>query len=194
MWAVSRANRVWKFCESWLVVAAFAISLALNVYLEWRLRSPPNPTPELVQVGRRITSLTVENPDGGHTAIDWASEKQPTLLYMFSPACGWCARNLPNIKSVAEALRGRYRVIGLAPSSAGLAKYIEVNGISFPVYANAREANGSLLAVDGTPATLIISPNGVIKDRWQGAYIGRIQEQIEKTLGVRLPGLIQPRR
>jgi hypothetical protein len=39
-----------------------------------------------------------------------------------------------------------------------------------------------------TPQTLLVSPEGKLVRRWQGAYTDS-QGEVEKALGVRLPGL-----
>jgi hypothetical protein len=42
--------------------------------------------------------------------------------------------------------------------------------------------------VPGTPATVMISPDGIIKEIWIGAYSGAAQKKIEATVHVQLPG------
>jgi hypothetical protein len=41
----------------------------------------------------------------------------------------------------------------------------------------------------GTPATIVVSPQGVILKTWVGAYDGTVKGQIESYFNAHLPGL-----
>lgn len=188
---VNIARRVWRRRDSWFVVSLLAASLAVNVYCIQRLRARAA-TPHLnYGIGAAIPTLHAKDSAGNRVVIDWATEKRPTLVYLFSPSCEWCLRNLSNIRTVAEARRAQYRFIGLSSRNPGFKGYFEPNALGFPVYWDAREDSGGEFRLGTLPSTLIVSPEGVVKESWHGAYVGRTQKDIEAKLGVRLPGLTQ---
>ena len=120
--------------------------------------------------------------------LDW-QDARLTLLYVMSPSCTWCQKNAENIKTIYRARANDYRFVGLSVTTRGLDAYRRTSGIPFPICSDLRHASGKRLALARTPETLIISPKGIVLHRWRGAYAGVIAQDIEETLGVRLPGL-----
>jgi peroxiredoxin len=57
------------------------------------------------------------------------------------------------------------------------------------VYANPDSNEGRDILAGGTPTTFVISPTGVVKEVWHGAYAGKVKEEIEAKLRVQLPGV-----
>jgi len=194
MRAVSNAiRRVSKSWDAWLPVVLLAASLATNVYLVWVLRrghGPRHLPSAVLKVGQRLPVLSVQDLGGRTVTIDWAADKRPALVYIFRESCSWCARNVANIRALSEAPNLEYRVIGLSLSDEGLGAYVRTNGFSFPVYKNVRLGDGGSFNADGTPETLVISPGGTITQRWLGAYAGSLKRDTERTIGVKLPGLL----
>jgi hypothetical protein len=48
------------------------------------------------------------------------------------------------------------------------------------------------VALADTPATFLVSPDGVVERAWYGAYVGKIKEEVELTFRVKLPGISPP--
>lgn len=191
---IDRRNLVawlWGARSGWLLLAILAGSLALNVHLGWAVRSlsQGRVAPSAVTVGARVPTLTLEDLDRRRVTIDWRSGGRPTLVYVFSPSCHWCTRNLPNIKSLTSGLNAKYRILGISLSGQGLTPYVKDNGLAFPVYTNPTEANGRPFVLAGTPQTLIIALDGTVQEAWRGAYAERVKKDIEAKLGVELPGM-----
>jgi hypothetical protein len=172
-----------------VALVLLGLSLTFNVYLAHRLHSPLiRPTADL-SVGARVPKLHVEDAKGQAVSIDWGADGRPTLVYVFSPSCHWCARNLENIKALNGSISSRYRIFWLSLSSSGLRKYIEDNNLSVPVYTNAVRLDGGRFVLTETPQTILISPDAKVEALWRGAYSPELQRQIEKRFGVKLPGL-----
>ncbi len=144
---------------------------------------------ESLTAGSRIPVLTVEGPAHSIIAIDWASERRPVLVYVLRPDCGWCARNLQNIKALRTAKQEEYRFVGLSLSSDGIEAYVRDSNLGFPVYTNPRFPHGGKFVVNATPLTAIIPSDGIVTAVWRGAYKGSVQDDIEHRMGIRLPGL-----
>ena len=46
--------------------------------------------------GALNAALAVKDPDGKAVRIEFTGTDKPTLLYVFTPGCIWCGRNLEN--------------------------------------------------------------------------------------------------
>jgi hypothetical protein len=178
-----------KKLDGWSVIVLLGLSLGLNVYLGIRTGLPKPDYPRMPTPGTKLATLIADNLDGASIEIDWASDKRPTLVYVFGPNCSWCWRNLSNIKWLSETRKSSYRFIGLSTTKKGLKEYLARTGIAFPVYVDARHKDGQEFIVNGTPETLVVLPDGTLKEFWPGAFSGHLKEEIESKLHVVLPGL-----
>ena len=178
-----------QVCGSWFVVLLLAISLSVNVYTVHKLRYRPGRAARPLALGTRMTNLTAKDLHGAAVSINWASDSRPWILYMFSPSCVWCERNLDNIRALGETRKGQYRFVGLSTSGENLEAYLRSVNLPFPVYEDPREANGKRFVASSTPQTVMIWPDGVVRNVWLGAYVGQLQKRVEGEMGIHLPGL-----
>lgn len=139
-------------------------------------------------IGASVPPIAVKALDGHPLAINYDPTDPPTLLYVLTPSCGWCIKNLANIKALAEQAHTRFRIIGLSLSSDNLRDYVISANLTFPVYEISAEG-ARAYKLGGTPQSLVISPDGKVLKNWGGAYTGTVQKEIEEYFGVRLPGL-----
>jgi hypothetical protein len=92
----------------WALLALLALSLTFNILIAFRFTMARSNTPEVkakrtngapaLSVGSAMPPLTVHRLDGGSETITWGDPARPTLLYVFTPSCRWCARNAKNLK------------------------------------------------------------------------------------------------
>jgi hypothetical protein len=110
------------------------------------------------------------------------------LLYVFTPACGWCKRNEDNLRSLVSQTSESLRIIGVSLSHDGLVEYVRQR---FPpvkvVKPDARTITAYKLS--GTPTTILVSSQGIVLRVWKGAYIENIQQDLEQYFRIKLPGL-----
>jgi peroxiredoxin len=172
-------------------VVLLTISLALNVYLGFRLSRVRYVGPREVAAGSRIPHIAVRDLDGRRFELDWASVPKPTVLYFFSPKCGWCALNLRNIVDLAGTRKDGFRFVGLSAPVAGLREYVLANHLDFSVYSVTEQGALRDIGLASTPQTLVISRLGVVIKSWQGAYAARTKQDVEEYFGVHLPGLVK---
>jgi hypothetical protein len=133
-------------------------------------------------------SLRVADPNGKPHLIRFSDVSVPTILYVFTPACSWCARNKDNVQAMYAGTHGRFRMIGLSLTDAGLNDYIAQHAINFEAYV-IPDSVRSQLKLGGTPQTLLVGQNGTLQKNWRGAYQGRLKSDIESALDIRMPGL-----
>jgi peroxiredoxin len=167
-------------------------SVVLNLMLAKRVKSlnqtiALRKSEQLLQEGAMVPPIQAKTVDGGAAVIRFDSASVPTVLYVFTPPCGWCARNSAVVKALAEGLNGRYRVLGLSLSSDGLQKYVSDTALSFPVYTDVSLSTRSAYHLGGTPDTIVVSTDGKVMKHWQGAYVGSTRKEVESYFNVILP-------
>jgi|GEM_PF-1666297 len=181
-----------------LMVAVLVLSVGLNVALAHRLQAVKSKYNAFIEAragvrGLHIKTLEVEDPVAGGTStpID-LSGPTPVVMYVFSPSCGWCAKNLNNIKALSSSLQqqNKARVIGLTLSTEGLKEYMTDSHLDFPVYTRLSDAQKLSLNMGSTPQTLVFANGTVLRD-WHGAYSGKMGSEIENVFHVKLPGLVE---
>ena len=187
--AVSPSKAV-SFLDKSALLILFAASIALNFFLIVRVHELSQKTSShpLLTAGTEMPSIEAQTVNGVPGTIDYASASVPTVLYVFTPQCGWCKRNLPDLHALADQAGNKYRLIGLSLTDRDLKQYIDTQHLDFPVYTHLSSATMSAYQLGGTPATIVISPQGKILNSWVGVYGDGIKEKIESSLQVSLPG------
>jgi peroxiredoxin len=173
-----------------------AASVALNVMPALKIRDLTGMQNALraeheLEVGAVVPSITAKRLDGKSETITYADSTRPTVLYVFTPQCVWCARNLDNLKTLVDRKGRDYRFIGISLSKEGLEKYVANHQLTFPIYTEISKEAGEAYEMGGTPQTVVISPQGKVLQSWPGAYAGDQKSQVEKYFDITLPG-IQP--
>jgi peroxiredoxin len=172
------------------VFALLALSLGINVYLALRVYAPGPAELRLLSKGEKVPAFAARRLAGGTVTLSYDSK--PTVLYVFTPGCSWCRRNLANVKTLFEAKSGEFRFVGLALDDMGLEAYVAQEKIPFPVYSNVSEDTRAQYRLGGVPQTLVISSRGIVLENWSGAYDGKLRHDVEEFFSVSLPGLTPP--
>jgi peroxiredoxin len=140
--------------------------------------------------GENAPPIQARNIDGQPATITHIESGIPSIIYIFTPTCEWCSRNLENIRALSDQTKGRYQVIGLSLSSQGLKEYVSLHSLDFPIYTDPIGPS-ELTYRGGTPRTLVVSATGVISKSWFGAYTGALQREVEEYFKTQLPGIIK---
>jgi hypothetical protein len=171
------------------------ISLILNLGLAARLLE----NRQLLKIAREsgnlkpgasVSALELSTPDGTPIQIRYDDQHLPTVLYVLSPRCKWCARNTPNLKAILSAAGKTYRAFVISLVEEDLKDYRAEYGIAEPILVGVSKEAIDEYHMGGTPQTLVVSPDGMVTDVWMGAYIDtQKRAEIESVLGVTLPPL-----
>jgi len=175
------------------LMAFLVASLCLNVFLGWKVQRLGNtlaaiPNPNELLIGTFLSSVTVSNLNNHQETITLAGTGVPTVLYVFSPTCVWCDRNIKNIKTLADLKKDSFHFVGLSLADGNLDKYVNKHEFNFPVYKKLQMENINTLKLGSTPQTIVISPEGKVLKSWTGAYGARLKGEIETFFGAQLPG------
>jgi hypothetical protein len=171
------------------LLVLLAVSLGANVYLARRVFSPPPQGPPPLAKGAIVSPLIATRLDGERQTLSYGEKK--TVLYVFTPSCPWCKRNVPNIKHLVEAKGAEYRFVGISLEAEGLSSYMTEHQLPFAVYTNVSPEQREAYRLGGVPQTLVISERGTVVQNWFGAYVNAQQPEIERFFDVRLPGLAE---
>jgi peroxiredoxin len=174
------------------VLLLLGVSLALNVRLGWEVRglradARNAPGRSDLAIGVTVPPLTVKDLAKNDTVLDCTRAGKPTVLYVFTPACGWCRKNLPNIRALAASRGDRFAFVGVSLSDLGLRDYVEANKLAFEVYSSPARETIEAYRLGSTPQTIVVGSNGTVIRNWIGAYRGDVQEDVERFFNVKLP-------
>ncbi len=169
-------------------------SVVLNVMLSLRVREltakqDAARADRELQVGTVVPPIAAKRLDGRSETIAYAGSDRPTVLYIFTPQCEWCTRNLDNLRTLVSRKGEGYRFIGISLSKEGLENYVTEHQVPFPVYTDIPKGAGEAYKMGGTPQTVVISPQGKVIQNWVGAYAGEQQSHVEAYFDVTLPGI-----
>jgi peroxiredoxin len=171
------------------------VSLVTNLLLAYRVKTLGDSLAELtspppgLQVGATVSPIKAHALDGQPDVISYGEADRPVVLYVFTPQCSWCARNLANLKALLAHEQGAYRFVGLSLTDKEVKEYASKNGLNFPVYFNPTEEAMREYKLGGTPQTIVISREGKVLKNWVGAYTGQQQTEVEQFFQLSLPGL-----
>ena len=189
----------WLRSHSTILTVLLILSVGLNVLLSQKVR-------EVTEVSR-LLRLKLEAPvlgpgakapefsahelDGHEKLLSYAEVDVPTVLYVFTPDCHWCARNLENIRSVVDGAGNRFRFFGVSLTDKDLPAYLTQNKLPFHVYQTPSEEVRIAYGFNSTPSTIVVSPSGSVLQYWKGAYSEDVATEVEGYFQVKLPGLIE---
>jgi peroxiredoxin len=177
----------------WAMTVILGISLVVNVLLAYRIRQG-NQSGVLAKstkllAGVAVPPIKAESLDGREETISTKNSSQPLVIYVFTPQCIWCKRNLANLQMILTQKRDSYRFIALSLTDKDLKQYIAEKQINIPVFFNPGRDAIEQYGLGSTPQTIVVSPDGKVLQNWIGAYVGSQQAEVEKFFGVSLPGL-----
>jgi peroxiredoxin len=172
--------------RGWGLVALVAILVGMVLYQRWQLTHPSLP-PSLM-AGDRLPKVNLASMQGNIVSMDWKTGDRPTIVYVFTPQCTWCTRDLESLRVLA-ANSAAYRFVGVSLTSEGLREYVGKNRLDFPIYTSPNTSTIKALKLTITPETILVSPRGEVKRVWLGAYQGKNRAEIAEAFGVRFPDL-----
>jgi hypothetical protein len=189
---IAMTNTWVQLRNNWLLIALALVLLPANYYwwafLTAESRQAAARPDERAVIGQPAPPVIARDLDGEWRRLDFSATSH-AILYVTSPQCGWCTRNIPNVKALAQAAAGDYAFIGLFSGTGDAREYRERHGLTFPLYTAVDDASRDAYKMIGTPQTVVIR-NGVVVANWIGAYGGSRQRELEAMFAVSLPGIL----
>lgn len=194
---VSKVKPEARFRALLILAVLLVCSLGINMLLARRvtrlqtLVSRMKSESRLVQ-GDKVPGITARDLQGHTAVLDYAGTDLPTVLFVITPKCGWCTKNIMNMRTLAANASDRYRFIALSLESDKLAEYVTQKKLEFPVYTDLPLVPMKQYKLGGTPQTIVVSPKGEVLKVWSGAFADGLQKDVESYFGVNLPGIVDP--
>lgn len=178
--------------RGWVIIPLLICSLAINVLLSRRISILTREAASLksesgLNIGTKVPPIEGRLLNSTAKGIEFGRSTLPTVIYVFSPDCGWCMKNLGNLRALIAASGTRYTLVGLSlPSATSLSVYLQMAQLHFPVYTDVAESTIGAYRLGGTPETIVVSPQSKVLKVWIGAYQGAMLKDVENYLGVPL--------
>lgn len=164
-------------------------SLSLNVILANKYRALFAPH-NSIQVGSSLLNTVRVTDLNGNKETITTNQNHPSVLYIMSPTCIWCARNIENIRSLARQSGAQYTFIGLSTTSAKLKEYVASTPLPFPIKLIDTKALPKDFDIGATPQMVVLDGKGKVQKVWTGALDGKRRSEVEEFFHAHLPGTI----
>jgi hypothetical protein len=192
------SNNITRWFSSRLTTVLLLCSVTLNIILAQNVNdlrySVTHLKTELrdvrgLRLGGTLPALEAKDLRENRVSLEYSAEGPTTVIYIFTPDCAWCTRNIDNVKMLAASLGSAHRFIGLSLSQDKLKEYVALHELEFLVCTELIGETASAYRIGGTPRTLVVSPEGRVIKSWFGAYDGAVLREIEEYFKIDLPGI-----
>jgi peroxiredoxin len=186
----SYGKRLGSFANPAWMRVLLASSVVINILLASDVSSLRRAIEALkaegrLQVGAAVPAIEGRSVDGAQELLNY-NVSIPTVLYVFTPQCLWCKKNLANLHALIDNSGSRYRVVGVSLTREGLRDYLNKEHLQFPVYTDIADSVKAVYHLGTTPTTIVISPQARVLRIWYGAYEDGIRTEMEAYLNVHL--------
>jgi hypothetical protein len=174
-----------------IALALLFVSVTLNVLSAHRISALRSTIASMesqrtLGEGAAVPEIVGLNSDGSPKTLHYGEVNVPTVLYVFTPQCRWCKKNIANLHALIDQAGSRYRVVGIALTREDLDLYMKNEDLNLPdIRSDVRE----IYHLGATPETIVVSPAGKVLKVWYGAYETQTKPDIETFLQIHLPGL-----
>jgi hypothetical protein len=183
-------RRLFAWLPTVVLLTVLALSLSLNVALGWRIKRSSISSIPQQPTGMHLPLLSVKNLAGIREIVP-CTGLQDTVIYVFRPKCPWCLRNHQSILSLFQARKNSARFLGVVLDTEGVPLNVISQMVPFPVFTDPSDETKSILKLNVTPQTFVISRSGVVMKNWPGAYQGLVKRELENYFSISLPGVAQ---
>ena len=168
-----------------ILVGSVLANIAMVAYVFNLRRTLLRPGQTRPVVGSRIVSFHAKDDRSQEITVG-IPYRAESLLYVFSPGCGFCVKNEAALLALTQALGGRYRILRVALTRIGLEEYIQRHVIAGPVLIEPDVTLMQTLRLGTTPQTFVLSREGAVLKMWTGTFEGVVRQDIEEYFGVHL--------
>lgn len=197
--SVPRGTTETRFRTILILGGLLIFSLAINLLLARRVAGLKRTISVIksesrLALGDTLPPIVAKDPHGRTAILDYSETERPTVVFIITPTCGWCTKNVMNMRALVENAGNRYRFVGLSLSSDKLLDYVKDNKLEFPIYTDLPILTMREYKFGGTPQTIVVSPQGQVTRIWSGAFAEDLQREVEDYFGVKLPGIKEPEK
>ena len=173
-----------------LLVGALLVLNASLIIQNRKLRGgETNLRSSVLKPGSTVPALAGMDLDGKDFTLDYGKDPRKAVMFIFSPRCGICTKNMPNWKAISQDLdRNSYRIVAVSIVAEGVKKYINQQKLTnVPVIAEVDPKSRVSYEMNVTPITLLIDSKGKVEKVWVGQLVAAEQAEVEQALSLKLP-------
>lgn len=195
--SVPRITQEARFRTVLILGGLLVCSLAINLILARRVANLKRTIAVIksesrLALGDTLPAIVAKDPHGRTAVLNYSETQLPTVVFIITPTCGWCTKNVMNMRALVKNAGARYRFVGLSLSSDKLSDYVKENKLEFPIYTDLPILTMREYKLSGTPETIVVSPQGQVTRIWSGAFAEDLQREVEDYFSVKLPGIMDP--
>ena len=163
-------NVKWNLVLALSCLLLLGMNVALvrqNKALKTRISQPP-PAME-APVGTQMPDLKGMDVRGNRFTVTYGEDPRKVLVFVFSPACGFCSDNWPKWSRLFPELdRNAVRPVGVDVSSSATADYIAQQFGAVPVVTQIDPRDVVDYHLRLTPQTILVDQKGKVEKVWSG--------------------------
>lgn len=173
-----------------LLVGALLVLNASLIIQNRRMRGgETNLRSTVLKRGSTVPALAGTDLDGKDFTLDYGKDPRKAVMFIFSPRCGICTKNMANWKAISQRLdRNSYRIVAVSIVPEGVKEYINQQRLTnVPVIAEVDPKSRVSYEMNVTPITLLIDSKGQVEKVWVGLLLPEEQTEVEQVLSLKLP-------
>lgn len=115
-------------------------------------------------IGSLASDFTLEDTLGNKITLSDFQNKKPVLLVFWATWCGYCAKELPDLKIFTGKYQNEIQVIAISSGEVKetVKNYVEEENINFPMLLDEKRETWNQYSVRGTPSHFLIDKKGEI--------------------------------
>jgi len=137
-----------------------------------------------VPLGIVMPPLEGEDSSGKSLKVPAENPGHPTVLFVFSPSCHFCAKNWPNWTSIlASEMKGGWRPVFVNAGTLLTPDFRKAHGIDHYITLDKTTSETQLAyRLSETPETIILNSEGRAVQTWAGELSPKVVNDFSRTL------------
>jgi peroxiredoxin len=172
-----------------VVIVLMSVEVVYLVYQNRQLRQmiddPSRFFEKTLQTGQTVPAIRAGDVNGNEIGLTYSPQSPFTLVLWFSPTCSSCEDNFGFWEDIHH-LRNpeKLRIIGFCACTSMEGKeLVSTKSLEFPILAATDPSIVDLYKGNLLPQTILINPDGLIRNVWPGALLESQKKEILSILG-----------
>jgi thiol-disulfide isomerase/thioredoxin len=195
---IPQKSRTSKFSRILIFLFFFALTLAFSSSAYCQEAAPPapdsSPVIRFVRNPDQAPDFKVDDLDGKPLSLS-AARGKVILLNFWATWCGPCRAEIPDLIELQKKYGDRLQIIGLDvddDDAAEVKKFVEKNGINYPVGIATNEIRVQYGGVAALPTSFVLDSEGRVVQKHEGLRNPLLYEiEIRSLIGLPIPARVE---